>query len=65
MATAPRRTKLGAILWFVAAGLAFVAVGIPFFRDREPNWGVTAAGLFCLVMGIASLPRKGQTPPPA
>jgi hypothetical protein len=52
-----------AVLWFVAAGLAFVAVGIRFFKDREINWGTAGGGLFFLVMGIASLARKGQPPP--
>ena len=65
MVTQPPRTRLIAVLWFVAAGLAFVAVGIGFFGGREPNWGAAAGGLFCLVMGIASLARKGQPPPAA
>jgi hypothetical protein len=59
------RTRLVATLWFVAAGLAFIAVGIPFLSDREPNWGVAAGGLFCLIMGITTWLRRQQPPPPA
>jgi hypothetical protein len=55
--------RLAAILWFVAAGLAFLAVGIRFMVDGELNWAVGAGGLFCLVMGIAALSRS--QPPPA
>jgi len=53
-----RKSRTVAILWFVAAGLAFIAVAIPLIGDRKPNWGVLAGGVFCLVMGIASLSRK-------
>ena len=65
MVAKSRRPRLVAVLWFVAAGLAFVAAGITFFRNRPPNWGALAGGLFSLVMGIASLARKGQPPPAA
>lgn len=55
--------RLAAILWFLAAGLAFLAVGIRLAADRDPKWSVAAGGLFCLVMGIATWPRRGQAPP--
>lgn len=57
--------RLVAILWFVAAGLAFLAVGIGLAADRDPKWSVAAGGLFCLVMGIATWSRRGQAPPSA
>jgi len=59
------RSRLTAILWFVAAGLAILAVGIRFAADRHMNWPLAAGGLFCLVMGIASLSRSRPSPPPA
>ena len=46
-----------AVLWFVAAGLAAVAVVIGVVKGTTPNWSVAAAGLFCLVMGIGALGR--------
>jgi hypothetical protein len=43
-----------AILWLVAAALAFAAAGIRLAGDGAPNFGVAAGGLFCLVMGIST-----------
>lgn len=54
-------TRVVAVLWFLAAGLAFVAVAIPFVRDREPNLTAAAGGLFCLIMGIVA--SRSQKPP--
>lgn len=65
MANDSTKPRLVAILWFVAAALAFVAVAIPLTDHRPPNWGVLAGGSFCLVMGVASLSRKPQPPPSA
>ena len=62
---ATSRKRLVATLWFVAAGLAFIAGGIPFLNDQKPNWGVAGGGLFCLIMGIAAWSRRQQPPPPA
>ena len=53
-----------AILWFVAGGLALLAVGIRFTGDTGPNWAVAAGGLFCLVMGVSAWSRSRQPPPP-
>ena len=44
--------RLVAVLWFVAAGLAFVAVAISFMGDGKPNFSAAAGGLFCLIMGV-------------
>jgi len=57
-----RKPQLVAILWFVAAALAFVAVAIRYSHDRGLNWGVLVGGLFCLVMGIVSLARNPRPP---
>jgi hypothetical protein len=65
MADRASNQRLTAILWFVAAGLAFAAVGIRFTGDADPNWGVAAGGLFCLAMGIAAWSKRAQPPPPA
>lgn len=56
--------RLAAIRWFVAAGLAILAVGIRFTGDTDPNWSVAAGGLFCLVMGISAWSRGRRQPPP-
>lgn len=56
---------LATTLWFVAAGLAFIAVGIRFFADRGINWPLAAGGLFCLVIGISAWSRTRQPPPSA
>jgi hypothetical protein len=64
MNTQPSRGRLVAVLWFVAAALAFIAAGIPALKDGAPNWGVAAPGAFCLVMGIAALRRKQEPPTP-
>jgi hypothetical protein len=53
--------RLEAVLWFVAAGLAFIAVAISYVGDHKSNLGVAAGGLFCLIMGVTALLR--QHPP--
>jgi hypothetical protein len=53
---------LVAVLWFVAAALAFIAVGIGFMPARNPNYAVGAGGLFCLVMGVSAWRRSQSTP---
>lgn len=63
MADPKSSRRLATILWFVAAGLAFTAVGIRFFADREMNWPLAAGGLFCLVIGISALSGNRQPPP--
>jgi hypothetical protein len=54
--------RFTAILWFVAGGLAFLAVGIRFTGNADPNWAVAAGGLFCVVMGISAWSRSRQPP---
>lgn len=51
------RSPLLAVLWFVAAALAFIAVGIRYSADRELNVPIAAGGMFSLVMGIVALAR--------
>jgi hypothetical protein len=58
-------TRRAAVLWSVAAGLAFVAVGIRYSSDREVNWPVAAGGLFCLGMGVTAWKRSQPQPPSA
>lgn len=57
-------SRLTAILWFVAAGLALIAICIRFFNDGEMNWPLVGGGLFCLVMGIVALSQSRQPRPP-
>ena len=57
--TPPKR--LTAILWFTAAGLAFLAVAISVIGEGKPRLASAAGGLFCLVMGIITL--RGSAPP--
>lgn len=52
--------RLAAILWFVAAGLAFVALALSLGRGREPNLTAAGGGLFCLVMGIMLWRSQGR-----
>jgi len=65
MAKQTSGSRLTAILWFVAAGLALTAICIRFAADREMNWPLAGGGLFCVVMGIVSLSKSKQSPPPA
>ena len=52
------RTRLGTILWFVAALLVWAAVAIRYVRLEEIRWSLAAAGLFCLIMGFSALKRS-------
>jgi hypothetical protein len=54
--------RLAAGLWFVAAVLALIAVGIRVGRGREINWGVAAGGVFCVVMGVSAVTRARKLP---
>jgi hypothetical protein len=56
------QTRLQAILWFVAAALAFAAVGLGVMSGRVPNWGTGAAGLFFLAMGWSNWQRSQSAP---
>ncbi|MGQ0385066.1 MAG: hypothetical protein ACT4UP_10355 [Gammaproteobacteria bacterium] len=47
-----------AILWFVAAGLAFAATAIRYLKDHDIKAGVAVGGAFCLVMGIVFWQRR-------
>jgi hypothetical protein len=58
MASQPPQGRLPAVLWFVAGALALIAAAIPALKDETPNWAVAAPGLFCVVMGFVSWPRK-------
>jgi hypothetical protein len=49
--------RLAAILWFVAAAAAWIAVAIRYFRRDELTWTWAAAGALALVMGISALRR--------
>lgn len=57
------KKRLIAVLWFVAGGLAVVAVCIRYFSDRELSWSVLLGGLFCLTMGVATLRRNAPQSP--
>jgi len=53
--------RLTAILWFAAAGLAFLAVAISVIGEGKPRIAPAAGGLFCLIMGIITL--RTNAPP--
>jgi 4-amino-4-deoxy-L-arabinose transferase-like glycosyltransferase len=63
VADQPSGKRLPAILWFVAAGLAFVAFAISVARNRDPEWTVAAAALFCVAMGVTAWSRVRPSPP--
>jgi TRAP-type C4-dicarboxylate transport system permease small subunit len=58
MAEKSAGTRLSAILWFVAATLAWASVAIRYVRRDELTWTWAAAGLFFLIMGFAALKRS-------
>jgi hypothetical protein len=54
-------SRLAAGLWFVAALLAWTAAAVRFARRGEASWGIVAAGLLCLAMGVGAWTRaKGS-----
>lgn len=56
-------TRLTAVLWSVAASLAFLAVGIRYFSDQEMNWAVAAGGFgLAAVVNILVLWRVTTLP---
>ena len=60
--------RLSTILWFVAGALALAAVAISYVRHGEIRWGIAAAGVFLIAMGVSSLsrqPHDAATKPPA
>ncbi len=50
--------RLIPILWFVAAGLAFLAVAIQVSTGQTPRWFLAAGGAFCLAMGVGARSRS-------
>jgi hypothetical protein len=58
MADKSAGTRLAAIMWFVAAALAWASVAIRYVRRDEVTWIWAAAGLFFLIMGVAALKRS-------
>jgi hypothetical protein len=56
-------TRVVPILWFVAAGLSLLTLGIRVATDRELSWPVAASAVFCLVIGIATWSRARPAPP--
>jgi TRAP-type C4-dicarboxylate transport system permease small subunit len=61
MAEGKAGTRLAAILWFVAGGLAWLAVVVRYARRDEVSWAWAAAGLLFLIMGFAALKRSRAT----
>ena len=57
MAQQRSSSRVVAIMWIVAAVLAWSAVAITYFGGGGVNWTVAAGGLFCAVMGIGSWMR--------
>ena len=57
--------RTAAILWFVAAGLAFIAAVISYLDDRGVNWTMVGGALFCLAMGLLAARRGRQVTPSA
>jgi hypothetical protein len=50
--------RLASVLWFIAAGLAWTAVAIRYYRRDELSWPWAAAGLFCIAMGASAWARS-------
>jgi hypothetical protein len=46
------------VLWFIAAALALSAAAVRYVRSGEFEWGITAAGVFLLAMGLGQLKRR-------
>ena len=61
MSDASKGKRLAAVLYFVAAGLAFTAGLGGFFSERQDiSWGTAAAGLFCVAMGVSTWRRAAD-----
>ena len=51
------RSKLTAILWFVAAALSLTAALLHYTEDGTIKWPLWAAALFLGAVGVSSLRR--------
>ena len=60
-----KQLKTVAILWFVAALFAFIAVVLSHLNHGDVNWTASAGGFFCLIMGLTTMARLKQSPPDA
>lgn len=58
MAERSKGLGLAAVLWFIAAMLAWTAVAVRYFRGGEIKWSLIAAGLACVAMGVSALARR-------
>lgn len=56
------RTKLTAILWFVAAALALTAAVLNYTESGAFRWPLLAAAFFLGAMGVSTLWRSGRQP---
>ena len=60
------RPRLVAVMWMVAAVLAWSAVAIRYFAGDSVDWPIAAAGLFCAAMGLGAWTRaRARTAPEA
>ena len=50
-------TPFATALWPFVAALSFSAAVVRHVKSGEVNWGIAAAGVFLLAMGISSLSR--------
>ena len=57
---APSRNKLVLSLYFVAAGLAFSAALVRYFKDGEINSVAIAAGVIMVAFGFFIAARGGR-----
>jgi hypothetical protein len=58
MAERKAGARLAAVLWLVAGVLAWIAVGIRYYRRDEVSWALAAAGLACVAMGVNAWTRS-------
>ena len=52
------RTKLAAILWFVAALLALAAAAVNYSRNGGIKWFLLAAAFFLIALGVNARRRS-------
>ena len=57
--------KLATVLWLVAGALALSAAIVQFVRSGEVAWGISAAGVFLLAMGLNFWLRSRRSVDPA